>query len=92
MVRLDRECVGGMVEADEEFLGGIEKGIRGQQLLGKCLVLVAVELDSARKEWLHSPAPRSRFLGPQFGATAGTGHSEALAAADGIVWSHGKAR
>lgn len=92
MVRLDRECVGGMVEADEEFLGGTEKGIRGQQLLGKCLVLVAVELDSARKEWLHSSAPRSRFLGPQFGATVETGHSEALAAADGIVWSHGKAR
>ena len=81
-----------MAEADEEFLGEIEKGICGQQLLGKCLVLVAVQLDSARKEWLHSPAPRSRFLGPQIGATAGTGHSEALAAADGIVWSHGKAR
>ncbi len=77
---------------DEEFLGGIEEGIRGQQLLGKCLVLVAVELDSVRNERLDSLAPRSRFLGAQFGATGGTGHSEALAAADGIVGSHGKVR
>ena len=43
----------------EEFVGGIEECIRGQQLLSKCLVLVADELDNARKESTDSLAPRS---------------------------------
>ena len=91
-MRLDRECLGGMVEVDKEGVGVIEVGIRGQQSVSNCLVPLAVELDSVRNERLDSLAPRSRFLGSQFGATGGTGHCEALAAADGIVWSHGKAR
>ncbi len=45
MVRLERERLEGEVEMDEAYLGGAEAGVRGRQLAGKCLVVVAVELD-----------------------------------------------
>lgn len=43
MVRPGRELLGGLVEVDEVFLGGVRPGIRGRGALGKVLVLVAVE-------------------------------------------------
>ena len=48
MVRLDRERLEGTVEVDETYVGGSEEGVRGRQLVSKCLVLVAVELDGDR--------------------------------------------
>jgi transposase-like protein len=43
MVRTGRERLGGLVEVDEVFLGGVKPGKRGRGALGKVLVLVAVE-------------------------------------------------
>ena len=44
MVRLGRERLEGTVGIDEADIGGAESGVRGRQLAGKCLVVVAVEL------------------------------------------------
>ena len=43
MVRVGRERLGGLVEVDEVFIGGVKPGKRGRGALGKVLVLVAVE-------------------------------------------------
>lgn len=45
ILRLDRARLQGTVEMDETHLGGTGSGVRGRQLAGKCLVVVAVELD-----------------------------------------------
>jgi len=50
MVRLGRERLSGLVEVDEAYVGGQEAGVRGRQLVSKCLVLVAVELDGDRMQ------------------------------------------
>ena len=47
-VRLDRERLEGTVEVDETYVGGSEEGVRGRQLVSKCVVLVAVEPDGDR--------------------------------------------
>jgi transposase-like protein len=45
MVRLGREPLQGQVEVDETYLGGTrEPGVSGRQLVGKALVVIAVEL------------------------------------------------
>lgn len=43
MVRPGRERLGGLVEVDEVFIGGVKPGKRGRGAAGKVLVLVAVE-------------------------------------------------
>lgn len=43
MVRPDRDCLSGIVEVDETYLGGERPGKRGRGAAGKTLVLVAVE-------------------------------------------------
>ena len=48
MVRLERERLTGMVEVDETYVGGAEEDVRGRQLVSKCVVLVAVELECER--------------------------------------------
>lgn len=48
MVRVGREPLRGSVEVDETYLGGKEAGVRGRQLVGKALVVVAVELDGRK--------------------------------------------
>lgn len=48
MVRIGRERLGGLVEVDEVFIGGVKPGKRGRGALGKVLVLVAVE-DKGKK-------------------------------------------
>ena len=45
MVRLGRERLEGAVEVDEAYLGGAEAGVSGRELVRKCLIAVAVELD-----------------------------------------------
>jgi transposase-like protein len=48
MVRLGREALRGGVEVDETFLGANESGVHGRQLVGKALVVIAVELAGAK--------------------------------------------
>ncbi len=44
MVRPDRELLKGKVEVDESYVGGTEAGREGRQLVGKELVVAAVEV------------------------------------------------
>lgn len=48
MVRVGRELLRGKVEVDETYLGGPESGVHGRQLVGKALVVIAVELEGAK--------------------------------------------
>ena len=45
MVRPGRERLTGKVEIDDAYIGGVEEGVRGRQLEGKVLVVVAAEED-----------------------------------------------
>ena len=45
MVRIGREPLAGTVEVDETYIGGPEEGVGGRQLIKKCLVVIAVELN-----------------------------------------------
>ena len=45
MVRIGREPLAGTVEVDEAYIGGPEEGVGGRQLMKKCLVVIAVELN-----------------------------------------------
>jgi transposase-like protein len=44
MVRAERSRLTGTVEVDETYVGGGESGVGGRQLVGKALVVIAVEL------------------------------------------------
>ena len=48
MVRIGRGPLSGSIEIDETYLGGKEEGLRGRQLVGKALVVIAVELDGRK--------------------------------------------
>jgi transposase-like protein len=48
MVRIGRDTLEGTVEVDETYVGGEESGVSGRQLVGKALVVVAVELDGKK--------------------------------------------
>ena len=48
MVRLGRESLCGGVEVDETYLGASEPSVHGRQLVGKALVVIAVELAGAK--------------------------------------------
>lgn len=45
MVRPGRDRLTGKVEIDDAYIGGVEEGVRGRQLEGKVLVVVAAEED-----------------------------------------------
>ena len=45
MVRSGRDRLAGRVEVDETYVGGVEEGARGREMVGKALVAVAVEED-----------------------------------------------
>jgi transposase-like protein len=47
-VRAERSPLSGLVEVDETYVGGAESGVGGRQLLGKALVVIAVELDGKK--------------------------------------------
>ena len=47
-VRVDRSLLHGIVEVDETYVGGEESGVGGRQLVGKALVVIAVELEGKR--------------------------------------------
>lgn len=48
MVRPGRECLAGMVQVDETYIGGEKPGKRGRGAAGKALVLVAAQVDGSR--------------------------------------------
>jgi len=48
MVREERSPLIGKAEVDESYIGGEESGIGGRQLVGKALVVIAVELDGKK--------------------------------------------
>jgi transposase-like protein len=48
MVRSERSPLSGWVEVDETYVGGPESGVGGRQLMGKALVVIAVELDGKK--------------------------------------------
>ena len=65
MVRLERERLKESVEIDETYLGGQEKDVRGRELVGKALVVVAVELEGrkmGRVRLRHIPDASGRSL------------------------------
>lgn len=45
MVRPGRDRLQGRVEVDETYVGGVEEGVRGREMVGKALVAVAAEQD-----------------------------------------------
>lgn len=47
-VRAERSRLSGKVEVDETYVGGEESGVVGRQLLGKALIVIAVELDGKK--------------------------------------------
>ncbi len=47
-VRAERSPLSGTVEVDETYIGGEEPGVVGRQLVGKALVVIAVELDGKK--------------------------------------------
>jgi transposase-like protein len=47
-VRAERGRLAGVVEVDETYIGGEEPGVVGRQLVGKALVVIAVELDGKK--------------------------------------------
>lgn len=44
MVRPGRERLSGLVEVDETYVGGLEKGVHGRQTEKKTIVVIAVEI------------------------------------------------
>jgi transposase-like protein len=48
MVRPARDRLGGAVEVDETYLGGLEKGVGGRKTRAKALIVVAAEEDGPR--------------------------------------------
>lgn len=44
MVRPGRDLLSGLVEVDESYVGGVERGVDGRQTEGKAIVVIAVEL------------------------------------------------
>lgn len=50
MVRAERSPLVGTVEVDETYVGGEETGVGGRELVGKALVVIAVELDGKKIE------------------------------------------
>lgn len=46
MVRPGRDCISGIIEVDETYIGGKRVGKRGRGSVGKILVVVAAQIDS----------------------------------------------
>jgi len=44
MVRPDRDRLRGLVEVDESYVGGVEKGVHGRQTKTKSIVAIAIEV------------------------------------------------
>jgi transposase-like protein len=64
-VRAERSLLRGTIEVDESYVGGEESGIMGRQLVGKALVVIAVELDGkkvGRIRLRHVPDASSNSL------------------------------
>ena len=65
MVRVGRDQLVGTVEVDETYVGGVEEGVRGRELVRKALVVIAVELEGrkmGRIRLRHIPDASTRTL------------------------------
>jgi transposase-like protein len=65
MVRVNRSRLSKKVEVDETYIGGEETGVLGRQLVGKSLVVIAVELDGktvGRVRLRHIPDASGKSL------------------------------
>lgn len=66
MVRVGRDQLVGTVEVDETYVGGVEEGVRGRELVRKALVVIAVELKGRKMRRIrlrHIPNASIRTLG-----------------------------
>lgn len=48
MVRPGRDRLSGIVEVDETYIGGLEEGLRGRQVVNKTLVIIAAQQDGKK--------------------------------------------
>lgn len=48
MVRPDRDRLGGIVEVDESYVGGVETGVHGRKTQSKAIVAIALEIHDPR--------------------------------------------
>jgi len=67
MVRPGRECLSGIVEADETYVGGPKEGKRGRGALGKQIVFIAAEVRGrkiGRIRLSHIPGVSGATLAP----------------------------
>ena len=65
MVRAERSPLVGTVEVDETYVGGEEAGVGGRELVGKALVVIAVELNGKKIERIrlrHVPDASGKSL------------------------------
>lgn len=65
MVRAERSPLVGTIEVDETYVGGEESGVGGRELVGKALVVIAVELDGKKIERIrlrHVPDASGKSL------------------------------
>ena len=73
--RAERSLLRGTVEVDETYVGGAEHGVGGRQLVGKALVVIAVELDGLRLDTEQDDLRSRVSRGGGFGSTAAVSRS-----------------
>jgi transposase-like protein len=88
MVRPGRDRLGGQIEVDETYLGGLEEGLRGRQVENKAMIAIAAQVNGkgigrirmkripdASSNSLHAFIKSSAELGSEIISDAWTGYS-----------------